>query len=171
MGYHGGSLASFGEPQLMRDAQKRTVERAGARLHELTIEHTPVAQPPPGHAAEWLASRKRLPGTLRASWKLGQVTIVAGRDVMAIDVYTNDRIAPYVEWPTMPHLIVPRNPRGMLRFWDKLGNTIYATIVHHTGTKGSYMLTTALAEVAAFWQTIGAEEIARWAREATLAVH
>lgn len=170
MGYHGGRLASFGRPELMRDAQRRTVERVGPELHRRTVEHTPVAHPPPGHAAEWLESRKRAPGTLKASWRVGEVTVNIAGEVMSIDVYTNDRIAPYVEYPTVPHLIVPRNPGGVLRFWDKLGKTIYATIVHHTGTRGSYMLTTALAEVAAMWRTIGAEEMERWAREATAAV-
>lgn len=171
MGYRSsGRLADFGRPELLRAAQRRTVERIGDELHRRTVEHTPVAKPPPGHEAEWLASRKRAPGTLRESWKIGEVTVNIAGEVMSIDVYTNDRIAPFVEWPTLPHIIVPHNPRGMLRFWNALGDTIYATIVHHTGTKGSYMLTTALAEVAAMWQEIGAEEMQRWAREATAAV-
>lgn len=171
MGYRGGSLASFGRPDLMRDAQRRTVERVGPELHRRTVEHTPVAKPPPGHEAEWLADRKRAPGTLKESWRVGEVRVQVGGELMSIDVYTRDRIAPFVEWPTLPHIIVPRNFRGMLRFWDSLGRTVYATIVHHTGTKGAYMLTTALAEIAATWQEIGADEMERWAREATAAVH
>lgn len=163
--YRGGSLASFGAGSPMRDAQRRTVERVGDLLLERTKAHTPIAKPPPGHEVEWLASRKRLPGSLRESWRVGEVTIVAGDERMTIDVYTNDEIAPFVEWPTMPHIIVPRNPSGMLRFWDNLGSTIYATVVHHTGTKGSYMLTTALAEVAVLWQEVGAEEMETWARD------
>lgn len=166
MGYTStGRLAQFGDTTAMLEAQRRTVERVGALLHERVTEHTPVAKPPPGHAVEWLAARKRAPSTLRDSWKVGEVTVELDGETMTIDVYTMDRIAPYVEWPTLPHLIVPRKPGGMLRFWDKLGNTIYATIVHHTGTKGSYMMTTALAEVAQLWQIIGAEEMQRWARE------
>lgn len=161
-----GLLEQFGALEPMRGAQRRTVERVGReQLLERTKHHTPVAKPPPGVAAEWVASRGRMPGTLRESWRVGEVTVELAGEVMSIDVYTHDEIAPFVEWPTMPHLIVPRRPGGMLRFWDKLGNTIYARIVHHTGTKGSYMLTTALAEVAVSWQEIGAEEMERWARE------
>lgn len=160
-----GSLADFGREEPWRAAQRRTVERVGDELHRRVVEHTPVANPPPGHEAEWLASRKRKPGTLKDSWKVGEVTVVSGTDTISIDVYTMDPIAPYVEWPTLPHLIMPRRPGGMLRFWTKGGDTVYATIVHHTGTKGSYMLTTAIAEVAAMWQTIGAEEMNRWAHE------
>lgn len=166
MGYTStGKLSGFGRPELMRDAQHRTVERVGRELLHRTVEHTPVAKPPPGHAAEWLEARKRAPGTLKESWKCGEVTIELGGETMSIDVYTHDRIAPYVEYPTLPHIIVPRNPRGMLRFWNALGDTVYAMIVHHTGTKGTYMLTTALAEVAAMWQEIGREELDRWARD------
>lgn len=171
MGYSSqGSLERLADPELMRAAQRRTAERVGDRLLERTKEHTPVAKPPPGAAAEWLAARKRAPGTLKESWKVGQVTVVLGREVMTIDVYTHDEIAPYVEWPTLPHLIIPRSPGGVLRFWNKFGKTVYATIVHHTGTKGSYMLTTALAEIAALWLEIGAEEMDRWAREQTMAI-
>lgn len=171
MGYHAtGKLADFGRPELMRGAQRRTVERVGKELLHRTVDHTPVAKPPPGHASEWLAARKRAPGTLKASWKVGEVTVELGGETMTIDVYTNDQIAPFVEWPTMPHIIVPRNPSGMLRFWTSLGDTVYATIVHHTGTKGTYMLTTALAEVGALWEAIGRLELEEWAREAAAAV-
>ena len=167
MGYTGGSLTDLvPSPASMDDAAKRTAQRVGELLQERVTEHTPVAQPPPGHYAEWLASRHgRLPGTLKESWKVGDVTVSQAAHTYSIDVYTMDKIAPYVEWPTLPHLIVPRRPGGMLRFWDKLGNTIYATIVHHTGTKGSYMMATAIAEVALLWEAIGAEEMQAWARE------
>lgn len=166
MGYRGGSLASLGEEAPMLEAARRTAERVGDDLLERTKAHTPIAKPPAASVAtEWLAARKRTPGTLRESWRVGRVTVIEAGHTYAIDVYTHDEIAPFVEWPTMPHIIVPRKAGGRLRFWNKLGATVYATIVHHTGTKGSYMLATALMEVAASWETVGVEEMRRWAVE------
>lgn len=173
MGYRArGRLADFGRAGPLEAAARRTTERVGRLLHDLTVEHTPVAKPPPGVEQEWLRSRDREPGTLKASWKVGEVMVSEGVDgrVYSIEVWTNDPIAPYVEWPTLPHLIMPRSPGGVLRFWNEFGHTIYATIVHHTGTKGSYMLTTALALVAQQWQEIGAEEMRRWADEQAMLV-
>jgi hypothetical protein len=170
MGYTSqGSLSQFGDPEALLAAARRTVERVGDDLLNRTVEHTPVAKPPPGHESEWLEARNREPGTLRESWKCGEVTVDEGGTTFTVDVYTNDRIAPYVEWPTRPHLI-GASPGKMLRFWDSVGNTVYARLVHHPGTAGSYMLTTALAEVAANWQAIGAEEMQQWAREQTAAI-
>lgn len=168
MGYKAqGNLADFGKTEAMVAAQERAVARVGQLLQERVRVYTPVAKPPPGAEQEWLESRKRQPGTLRDSWQVGEVVVVDGENRMTIDVYTNDSIAPYVEYPTMPHIIIPKNPSGMLMFWDKLGNKVYATIVHHTGTKGSFMMATAIAEVAVMWQEIGADEMNRWAREQT----
>lgn len=171
MGYRGGSLESFGAAGPMVEAQRRTVERVGADLLERVKDHTPVAKPPPGVEAQWLAARKRIPGTLKESWRCGRATVTLNGHTMEIDVYTHDRVAPHVEYPTMPHLIMPRKPGGMLRFWNKFGETIFARLVHHPGTQGSYMLATALAEVAASWQEIGAQEMEKWAREQAAQVH
>lgn len=168
MGYSAqGSLAGMVDLDLFREMQRRTVKRVGDELHRLTVEHTPVAKPPPGVEAEWLAARKRAPGTLKESWKVGEVTIDVGTESMSIEVYTRDPIAPHVEWPTMPHIILPRRPGGWLRFWNKYGDTIYARIVHHPGTQGSYMLTTSLEEVRISWEAMGGEELDAWAREQT----
>jgi hypothetical protein len=166
MGYKSiGKLENYGRPEPLIEAARRTVERSTALLRQLTHDHTPVAKPPPGHEVEWMQSRHgRPPGALKESWKVGELEVIDAGRLIRMDVYTNDPVAPYVEWPTLPHIIVPR-AGGMLRFWDQFGHTIYARIVHHTGTKGSYMLTTALAEVAVLWQEIGAEEMEKWARE------
>lgn len=166
MGYTSvGKLENFGRREPFERMCRRATKRMGDELHDRTVRHTPVAKPPPGHEAEWLESRKRAPETLKKSWRVGEVTVLDQGRRMTIDVYTTDRIAPFVEWPTMPHIIVPKRPGGWLRFWDKLGNTIYARIVHHTGTKGSFMLTTAAAETQALWDEIGGEELDKWARE------
>lgn len=168
MGYtQVGKFENFGRVEPFLECQRRTVRRVGELLHERTVAHTPVAKPPPAvDLAEWIKSRKgRMPSTLKESWSLGEVIVELGGARVSIEVRTFDDIAPFVEWPTMPHIIVPKRPGGLLRFWNALGETVYATIVHHTGTKGSYMLTTALAEVALEWQAIGAEELERWARD------
>lgn len=174
MGYRGGSLASFGAEGPMREAQRRTVERVSTLMRDRVMIHTPIAKPPvPDVYSDWLASRKRMPGTLKASWKIGEITITG--DVMGVEVYTDDNIAPYVEYPTMPHLIVAKN--GMLRFYAGAttpgripGELVYAQVVHHTGTKGTYMMATTIGEMAVEWQAIGAEEMETWAREQTEAI-
>lgn len=172
MGYQAtGKLENFGRLEPMEGALRRTVERVGDRLLERVKFHTPVAKPPPGvDIGEWMRARKgRVPGTLKESWQVGEVTIEAD-GTYTIPVLTHDEIAPHVEWPTMPHLILPRRPGGWLRFWDKFGRTVYALVVHHPGTHGSFMLTTAIAELALEWQEVGREEMDRWAREQTLLV-
>lgn len=172
MGYTShGTLEQLGNTEPMLEALRRTAERVGPVLRDRVKEHTPVAKPPnPAIAGEWLAARKRAPGTLKESWQVGQVTVLANGRGVEIPVFTNDPIAPNVEWPTLPHIIVPKRAGGLLRFWNKLGDTIYATIVHHTGTKGSYMLATALVEMVELWQEIGAEEMERWARDQAQAI-
>jgi hypothetical protein len=174
MGYtQRGRLEDFGRTDLLLEAQQRTVKRVGDLLLQRTRAGTPVAKPPANVPLdEWIKARHgRLPGTLRESWQVGEVEVDLDGTTMTIPVYTNDSIAPYVEYPTLPHLIVPRNPGGMLRFWNALGETVYATVVHHTGTKGSFMLTTALAEVAVMWQEIGRDELDRWSREQQASIH
>lgn len=166
-----GKLADFFRAEPMVEAQRRTVERVGADYRDRVRSHTPVAKPPAANvAAEWLEARKRAPGTLRESWKIGEVVVIAGENRMTIDVYTDDPVAPDVEWDTAPHLIVPRahgkeGDGGVLRYWDKQGSTVFATVVHHPGTKGVHMLATATVEVAASWFSIGSEEFRRWEDE------
>lgn len=165
MGYSGGSLASLGATEPMVRAAERTTRRVGELLQERVKHHTPVAKPPPGAEAEWQAARKRIPGTLKESWHVGRVRVLEGGRLHEVDVYSDDPIAPHVEYPTRPHIIMPRRPGGWLRFWDRLGRTVFARLVHHPGTGGSYMMATALAEVAIEWEQIGAEEMAVWASE------
>lgn len=160
-----GALADFFREEPLIEAARRTTERVGEDLRDRVRRHTPVAKPPPGAEAEWLEARKRAPGTLRESWKVGEVVVRAGVGHMTIDVYTEDPIAPDVEWETMPHLILPQGDAGALRFWDKGGAKVFAKIVHHPGTRGAHMMATSLVEVAASWWDIGAEEFRRWERE------
>lgn len=168
MGYTAdGELADLFLEEPLLAAGRRTVDRVSADLHERVTRHTPVAKPPAASvAAEWEVARKRIPGTLRESWKIGEVTIEVDGARMTVDVYTDDPIAPHVEWDTQPHLIVPKEPTGVLRYWDSAGGTVFAKVIHHPGTKGAHMMATALVEVAATWQGIGREEMDRWSREA-----
>lgn len=163
-----GSLSDFFGDAPMERAAHRTVERVGKEMRERVRSHTPIAKPPNAAVAgEWLTERKRAPGTLRESWKIGEVVVVGSSGRMSIDVYTEDPIAPDVEWETQPHLIVAKGKAGggMLRYWDKAGATVFARIVHHPGTRGVHMMATTLVEVAVSWQEIGKDEIERWSRE------
>lgn len=167
MGYTAnGDLADLFQEEPMVRAAERTARRVGDDLRERVRRHTPVAKPPPGAGGgEWELARHRVPGTLRESWKVGEVVITQGGARMSIDVFTHDPVAPDVEWDTKPHEIRAHDG-GVLRYWDRHGGMVFATIVHHPGTKGVHMLATSLVEVAVSWQRIGAEEMARWAREA-----
>lgn len=146
---------------------RRITERVGERLHERVTEHTPVAEAPPEvSAATFIRERGgRVPGELKRSWKIGTVTVSDGGRAISVDVYTEDPVAPHVEWDTAPHLILPRKPGGALRYRDRLGNVVFAKVVNHPGTRGVHMMATASVEVAATWYEIGEEEVARWAAE------
>lgn len=163
-----GAIADLFRAGPIEAASRRIVERVGGDLNRRVTLHTPVASPVnPEAAAQWLSMRNfRYPGELKRSWKVGEVVLVNGARRMQIDVWTEDPIAPYVEWDTRPHLIVPRDPTGVLAFFDKIGNLVFARRVNHPGTRGAHMMATALAEVALSWQDIGGEEVQRWSQEA-----
>jgi hypothetical protein len=168
MGYEAdGKLEDFFHPEPMIECARRTTERVGADLKDRVAHHTPVAKPPSGSvAAEWEAARKRIPGTLKESWQIGEVTVTSNGARLTIPVFTDDPVAPYVEWDTQPHLIVPKDQlTGVLRYWDTSGNIVFAQVVHHPGTKGAHMMATALTEVAATWFAIGSDEFRRWENE------
>lgn len=168
MGYTASDeLASFGREEPILAAARRTTERVGQDLRERVRRHTPIAKAPPGAGADWLEARHRMPGTLRESWRVGEVTIKGSAGRMTIDVYTEDPIAPDVEWDTRPHVIRPREKGtgGVLRYWDRSGGVVFATVVHHPGTRGVHMMATALVEIAASWWDIGVQEFRRFERE------
>jgi hypothetical protein len=158
-------LADLFRPEPLDLTAYRIVERVGDDLNQRVRRHTPVATPPPGAAAEWLAARHRRPGHARDSWKVGEVTVILGGERYSIDVYTLDPVMPHIEWDTQPHLIVPKDPNGVLRYWNRVGDRVFAKVVHHPGTRGKHMMATSLVEVAASWQRIGHEELRRWSRE------
>lgn len=61
-------------------------------------------------------------------------------------VDANVPYAPFVEEDTRPHVIRPRKPGGVLRF-KVGGQTVFARIVHHPGTKGQHFLGRATRDV------------------------
>jgi hypothetical protein len=130
--------------------------------------HTPVAKFDAAAAASfddfdaWIQARRgRKPGTLRDSWKVGEVEVIqAGGEIFRIDVYSLDPIAPHVEYPTIPHPIRARP--GRVLSIPTPGGMAYATVVQHPGTQGSFMLATTMQETAVEWQRIVAR---RWRSE------
>jgi hypothetical protein len=170
MGYRGGLLADFA-PALDRGIDRfarRTTEKVGEELRKRVRRHTPVAKAGVaerasyGSSAAWVTARGRLPGTLKESWQVGEVEVLAGGVRLRVPVYTMDPVAPHVEWDTMPHLIAPKKPGGVLTVPTK-GGMVFARLVHHPGTRGQHMMATAIAEVAIEWQRIADRE---WNREA-----
>jgi len=160
------SLESLFLPGPLQRAAKRMTQRVGDDLAKRVAHHTPVAKPPPGVAVgEWLQSRHgRRPGHLKGSWKVGSVKALAGGTVYTVPVYTNDPVAPHVEYLTRPHEIQAKRG-GVLRFPGKGGGWVFAKLVHHPGSIGAHMMATALVEIAATWTRIGAEEVERWSHE------
>lgn len=174
MGYHGGELVDLVEP-LLRGVDRyatRTTEKVGEELRKRVRRRTPVAPKDKlpvrasyGSMGAWIAARGgRVPGTLKESWQVGEVEVIFSGtgERRRIAVYTLDPVAPHVEWDTMPHLIVPKKPGGVLTIPTRRG-MVFATAVHHPGTRGVHMMATALAEVAIEWQRIGERE---WRDEA-----
>lgn len=163
MGYRSdGDIADLFREEPIRHCAERIRTRVGDDLRDRVRAHTPVATPPPGAWSEWLHARRRLPGTLRDSWEVHVHELPGERYV--VDVVTQDPVAPYVEWDTEPHLIVPKEPGGVLRFWDREGALQFARSVHHPGTRGQHMMAKALAEVAVSWKVIAEEEFREMAR-------
>lgn len=169
-------------------------ERTVKRVTDGAAHRSPVADVPEGLTADQFAgSRGRVPGRLKRSWKSGAVeetTSPSGEARFGGDSYTEDPVAPHVEWDTRPHIIRPRvdrapasvvssgkprlpgtDPRARLRFWQG-GREVFAGEVRHPGTQGQHMMRDSLASAEVEWaDTIGAEEIERWAREQSELVH
>jgi hypothetical protein len=173
MGYRGGQLVDLA-PSLEAGIDRfgrRTTAKVGEELRRRVRRHTPIAKP--GSAAvrasyrnsgEWIRDRGgRRPGTLLESWRVGDVDVrtLGGGKTFTIPVFTLDRIAPFVEWETMPHLILPRHAKR-LRF-PTAGGMVFALLVHHPGTRGAHMMSRALLEVSVSWQVIAERE---WQLEA-----
>lgn len=150
MGYHAtGTLSHLVNVEEDIDGVERALAlRMAYEIQEKVRRYTPVAvRPPKLSASAFRSERSRRPGTLKDSWEVGHLTKIGS--VAMIEVYTEDPIAPYVEYDTRPHIIRPRTA-SMLRFRSsKTGDVIYAAEVLHPGTTGVHMMARACAEVAA----------------------
>ena len=123
--------------------------RMAFEIKEKVRRYTPTAVRPPKVSAGVFRTERddRKPGTLKDSWEIGKPYKVG--NLMVIEIYTEDPIAPHVEYDTRPHPIKAK-PGSVLRFRSsKTGEVVYATEVMHPGTTGVHMLARACAEVAA----------------------
>lgn len=171
MGYTGEPLASLFEDDFVDETSRAIVDEVGKFLLDRVQHHTPVHVPLPGQEnfnaktvhERWRERGGRRPGTLRDSWYRNEVVVAEG-DLFVVTVATDDPIAPYVEYPTRPHVIRPKDPDGYLRFRVKPdGHVVFAQVVQHPGTEGSYMMQKALADVRGEWQAIARRVIAEHA--------
>lgn len=169
MGYVGNSLAELGDLSATREAARRITPRAGRLLHRQVVDRTPVAEEAPVWRIEGVdfvrARGGRVPGTLRNSWKLGTLEARVEGGTYSVDVWTDDPVAVYVEYPTRPHVIRARRVSN-LRFPDETGTRFrFTPEVHHPGTQGSYMLRDSLALLRMEWEAIAREELRDIGRE------
>lgn len=102
-----GFDAMFDE-QPVDDLCERILRRGGDFLLSRVAEYTPVEHV--DEAVEDGAGRSRAPGTLQRSWKIRRPD--GSTDDLALEVWTDDPIAEYVEWDTRPHIIRPKADRG-----------------------------------------------------------
>jgi len=145
-------IADMFEVESINAWARRTADRCERRLVDLVKGFTPVAEPHPDDERDG-----REPGDLRDSWE-SEVDVFS-QDHFRVTVFTRDRIAPHVEYPTRPHIIRPRTA-SVLRFWAG-GQLIFAREVMHPGTQGAFMLHKALDVMRAEWRVIAREELAR----------
>lgn len=157
-------------------------------LLERVRHYTPVAKL--GVSIEELGGggRARAPGTLKASWRIVGLEEVRSDDPIVEFVEYDTRphdIRPRID--RQPASIVEsRKPRAIrsdstrrptdeeidhdvvgraaLRFVEG-GRVIYATVVHHPGTRGAHMLAKALADLQVAWPHLAEIEIERWAAQ------
>ena len=139
--------------------------RMAYEILERVKRYTPVAVRQPNVGAGTFRSERggRKPGTLKESWEIGHLRKVANRYVLG--VYTEDPIAPYVEFDTRPHRIKAK-PGKMLRFRSsRTGEVLYRASVLHPGTTGVHMMERAMAEVDADADRLLASTVrAQWGR-------
>lgn len=170
MAYRGGHLVDLADP--LEAGVKRFATRAthavGDDLHARVKRHTPIAKPSPatlasyGDAKAWESARRRRPGHLYNSWKVGDVEIEsrARGEHRHVLVFTLDPVAPHVEWDTMPHIIRAKHAKALTV--PTIGGMTLRRSVHHPGTRGQHMMATALLEIAVTWRVTVTEQ---WVQE------
>lgn len=167
MSYTGGTLASLADPDLARHATRDMADVGGDWLLVRVIDNTPVSYHGVALAVAGLQPA-RTPGTLKRSWKRGEVELVTEgtSDGFAVDVETHDPVAPFVEWDTQPHLIKPKLPGGVLVFrtWPT-GELVHTKLVKHPGTRGQHMVAFAVHAAELAFEEIVGPTLHRWRDE------
>jgi hypothetical protein len=172
MGYRGGELTDL-VPGLEHAIERTGVEgsrKVGEFLQRRVRRHSPISRPSVAEVVSFgrrgaeLKRKGRPRGRLANSWHLGEVEVLAHGTRMRVPVFSDDPVAPYVEWDTVPHPIVARRAR-MLTI-PTPGGLVFLRAVMHPGTQGVHMMATALQETAAEWQSIIRREWAEQARHA-----
>lgn len=85
-------------------------------------------------------------GILEASMIARQDRATTARDLEG-HVTTLPKYALMVHEGTSPHIILPKNPLGMLKFRNRLGTIVFAKRVKHPGTAANPYLVRALKRV------------------------
>jgi hypothetical protein len=160
-------LADMLNPDAAGAFLARAGDAAGDRLLAETKRGTPVDSNP------WHDHVGRLPGTLRESVQRGPVERHRGvlGSGIRVRVFTEDRVAPFVEESTRPHEIRPCNA-GMLSFRVAPdGRRVYAHVVHHPGTRGAHMFAIAALILEGELGEVLAEPLRLFAEELTKPSH
>lgn len=153
-------LGDLVQPAAVTRAGRAMTRKGGDKLLHDTKELTPVYRPRPG-----APPRTRRPGTLRRSFKADRVARhVAGDGTTGwtVRVFTEDPIAPHVEWNTVPHDIPNAFGRGPL---FGIGGPFAGKF--HPGTTGQHMVARAAAILDANAHRMFGPELATFARELT----
>lgn len=110
---------------------RRLSVRAATRTVEKVVRETEALAK---LAARGPYSTGRLAASIHSS------VSVHGRTVVG-EVRSSDRRADMIHDGTVPHVIRPRRPGGMLRFyWRKVGHTVTLPKVNHPGMEGKRFL-------------------------------
>jgi hypothetical protein len=109
MGYvEEGDIEEMFREEPIKELCERILRRGGDFLLDRVREYTPVENVEEA-AANFGASRSRVPGTLQRSWKIRDAD--GATTELALEVWTDDPIAEYVEWDTRAHWIRPKADR------------------------------------------------------------
>lgn len=145
-----GSLSGLVDVEAdLEETSRALALRMSHEIYDRVRRYTPVAVRPPDVSASTFRKERggRRPGTLKDSWEIGHLAHIG--DVSWIEVYTEDPIAPYVEYDTKPHRIRAKRAEFLRFRSSKTGEVIYAREVLHPGTTGVHMMARACAEVSA----------------------
>lgn len=139
-------------------ACKRITDDAGDRLQANVRRNTPV------DASPFRDKPDRPRGALRESIERGRVEATVPD--YRVRVFTEDPVAPHVEWDTRPHTIRARRPGGRLHWRDRqTGDHRFAASVEHPGTTGQHMFAAGAARTEAEIEAVAEPAVRQFERE------